>query len=632
VNACIGWDIGGVNLKGVALASDGRVRKMLERPFEIWREPGALTQRLAELDAVLEGAPLHAVTMTAELADCFPTKREGVAAVLDAVLHALPASRVIVFGTRGFLSPEQAQGEHMQVAGSNWCAAAAWLASEMRGGGILVDVGSTTTDVVPFGGGRVLARGWTDPERLLEGELVYTGALRTPLCSLLRTAPLSGRECPVAAEHFAIVADAHLWLGRLAPADYACPTPDGGEVTREGAASRLARMVCADREMLSDEEVTAIAERVADLQVEIIATALERAAARLLQDPAGPRSSRPGSVDAPPRPERTGTEEGLAEAARAFTAGSGSWLGEEAARRTGLPVEPLSARIGDAARVLPAYAVARLANRARPDPNAGRAIGSSRRESRAQRQDGPRISGVTPIESARLPACVVKVGGSLAREPATLQRVLRALCGGYPPPLVVPGGGLLADAVRRVQSEGGISEATAHRMALLALDQCALWMAELAAGAGPARAVRSPEEVEHAMAGRELPVLAPADWLGREDALPASWEVTSDSIAAWVAGRIGARRLLLLKSFGFSAPEIDVETLGDAGDAVDAFFMRALPAEVECRLVDGRDPERVLAALAGEPGAGTRLVRAAPADSAASPWVVRTRRGAESFG
>jgi dihydroneopterin aldolase len=219
--------------------------------------------------------------------------------------------------------------------------------------------------------------------------------------------------------------------------------------------------------------------------------------------------------------------------------------------------------------------------------------------------EGPRATGRGDRE--RLPADVVKVGGSLAREPGALRGTLAALAEADAAPLVVPGGGPLADAVRRLHAGGGLSEETAHRMALLALDQCALWLAELAGPGARARVVSSREEIVRALDLGELPVLAPSRWLEVEDEagqLPASWQVTSDSIAAWTAGRIGARRLLLLKSFAFRARRI---APGDLRDAVDAFFLRALPQDLECRFVDGREPAGVLAALAGEPGAGTLL-------------------------
>ncbi|HEY7529204.1 MAG TPA: hypothetical protein VIC56_00850 [Gemmatimonadota bacterium] len=212
---------------------------------------------------------------------------------------------------------------------------------------------------------------------------------------------------------------------------------------------------------------------------------------------------------------------------------------------------------------------------------------------------------------------VVKVGGSVSRDPQRLREVLRALAAIDPLPLVVPGGGALADAVRALHAGGGPSEETAHRMALLALDAMALWMAEAGGESGgadgsspgvgprtrPPRVVRDPHEAGAALLAGRLPVLAPATWLERESELPASWRVTSDSIAAWVAGRLGARRLLLVKSFTWASPEAG---LGELGDVVDDAFADVLPAGVECLLVEGRT-DAVTAALAG--AGGTRVAR-----------------------
>ena len=120
------------------------------------------------------------------------------------------------------------------------------------------------------------ALGRTDPERLLAGELVYTGALRTNVAAIVRRVPLRGGECPVASELFAVSGDVHVLLGTLAPDDYTCPTPDGRPPTPEFAGERLARVVCADGEMLGAGEIRAIAAAVAEAQVEEIAAALDR--------------------------------------------------------------------------------------------------------------------------------------------------------------------------------------------------------------------------------------------------------------------------------------------------------------------------------------------------------------------
>src|SRR5690606_8142552 len=100
------------------------------------------------------------------------------------------------------------------VAAANWMATATVVAQVFREG-LLLDVGSTTTDIVPVSDGRVAASGRTDLDRLGAGELVYTGVLRTPVCAIARTAPFRGRRLRMAAEYFAIAADVHLWLGRI---------------------------------------------------------------------------------------------------------------------------------------------------------------------------------------------------------------------------------------------------------------------------------------------------------------------------------------------------------------------------------------------------------------------------------
>ena len=110
---------------------------------------------------------------------------------------------------------------------------------------LLIDVGSTTADVVPIADGRVAATGHNDLERLLAGELVYTGVLRTNLAAIAPRVPVRGGWCPVSSEYFAISADVHLVLGHLAPEAYDCPTPDGraGHGRVRARADRPARVL-----------------------------------------------------------------------------------------------------------------------------------------------------------------------------------------------------------------------------------------------------------------------------------------------------------------------------------------------------------------------------------------------------
>ena len=278
----IGWDVGGANVKAahVALEAGRRSIHTVSRPFEIWRDKASLPAVLRAIADGLPPAEATAVTMTAELSDVFRTKREGVGFVLDAVCLVSNQAPGVFTTSGGFLDPEAARARPLDVAASNWMATALLLARHTRDA-LLVDVGSTTTDVIPIQGGRVAARGRTDPERLLAAELVYTGALRTSVAAIVPSVPLRGGECPVAAEFFALSGDVHVLLGHLDPGQYTCPAPDGRPPTPEFAAERLARVVCADVEMLGRDEILGIARAVADAQVRQIATAISQVNKRL---------------------------------------------------------------------------------------------------------------------------------------------------------------------------------------------------------------------------------------------------------------------------------------------------------------------------------------------------------------
>jgi aspartokinase-like uncharacterized kinase len=165
---------------------------------------------------------------------------------------------------------------------------------------------------------------------------------------------------------------------------------------------------------------------------------------------------------------------------------------------------------------------------------------------------------------------VVKVGGNLGRERGVLQKIepLRALHREHCV-LVVPGGGLFADMVRVEAARHAITESAGHWMGILAMEQYAHLLAGLL---DEATLAHGPEEISVALAGERLPVLAPYRWLRAEDPLPHSWDVTSDSIAAWVAGRVGASRLILVKR---SEEEI----------GVDAYFEQVVSPGLEWEVV-----------------------------------------------
>jgi (4-(4-[2-(gamma-L-glutamylamino)ethyl]phenoxymethyl)furan-2-yl)methanamine synthase len=338
----LGWDIGGVNTKAARVESsrEGPVGlRAVNEPYELQRAADALVPTLARLARHLlngERADVHAVTMTAELSQLFRTKREGVGFVMDAVESAFPHDPIAVYTVNGdYITPIEARRRPLEVAASNWAATAALVAG-FEPDALVIDTGSTTTDIIPVSGGKVRAAGRTDPARLQSGELVYTGAVRTPAEALVQHVPLPGGDTAVSAEGFALVGDAHVWLGRLAPESYTASTPDGRPVTREFAGERLARLVCADREMLDDAAINAIATALAEAQVR-----------RIIEGIGSVRARWPAIT-------------------RAVVTGLGAFVAAEAAERAGLTVVALSDRLGDAALTAPAAAVAWLLAARRP--------------------------------------------------------------------------------------------------------------------------------------------------------------------------------------------------------------------------------------------------------------------------
>jgi len=273
----LGLDIGGANLK----VADGR-GFALSRPFPLWQRPGDLAQELAATLAASPTADRLAVTMTGELADCFATKAEGVAAICGAVAQAAAGRAVQVYGVDGqFMSPVAALERPLVAAASNWHALACFAGRYAPAGrALLVDIGSTSADLIPLEEGLLAARGTNDSERLVAGELVYTGVQRTPVCALVPALPWGERVCPVAAELFATTWDAYLVLGDLPEEPENRQTADGRPATKSLAIDRLARMICADRTLFSAHDAARAAAAISAAQLAKLGIATRQAIGR----------------------------------------------------------------------------------------------------------------------------------------------------------------------------------------------------------------------------------------------------------------------------------------------------------------------------------------------------------------
>lgn len=292
----LGVDVGGAHIK-LADASG----LSLALAFPMWLEADRLADHVRELTLqfcrVNNKRYTHlAVTMTGEMADCFATRRIGVEFILRNLTEALPELSLHVYCVDGsWLEAAQACRNPWDVAASNWHGLANWISrsvvprdDNLR---LVLDIGSTTVDVIPVANGRVATAARTDSDRLRLQQLVYTGVGRTPAAAILSSATIHAMQWPLVAERFATSDDAYVTLGLTAveereeesPKDLvqrgsrvaeAFDTADGRPRTLAHARARLARMLAEDCERLTGGEVEMLAQQMVDKQASQVAQAI----------------------------------------------------------------------------------------------------------------------------------------------------------------------------------------------------------------------------------------------------------------------------------------------------------------------------------------------------------------------
>ncbi len=278
-----GFDIGGAHLK-VTRAQGGRIVSAATIAMPLWLGLDKLTAALREAQPIYAGADLNAFTMTGELSDIFPSRDAGVARLLQLISEHFPADGNLIYaGRSGFVRAGQAAQMVADVASANWHATAA-LVARLVGNALFVDMGSTTTDLIPVRDSAVANTGYSDAERLMTGELVYTGFTRTFLFGVASSAPVHGRLTPLMNEYFASMADAHRIMGVLNENDDKQPSADGQEKTAEASMARLARMVGRDFSDLSPSKWREVASWFSERQLRMIHDAAFRVANPLATD------------------------------------------------------------------------------------------------------------------------------------------------------------------------------------------------------------------------------------------------------------------------------------------------------------------------------------------------------------
>jgi probable H4MPT-linked C1 transfer pathway protein len=259
-----GYDVGGAHLK-VALAEDGRVIDVRQIACPLWQGLDRLDAAVTEARPLIARAERHAVTMTGELCELFPDRRTGVRAILDHLKALLPAFQVWM-GVRGLAAPDTAETDPLSVASTNYLATAT-LISQRLPHALLIDMGSTTTDIIAIVSGKPAPRGITDGERLMTSELVYTGLTRTDPCIVTRSGQLHGRKQRLANGGFANMADVRRILGELPGGLDQHATADGRGKSVEESVARFARVFGRDAEGAPIDEWRAAAREFADKQM-----------------------------------------------------------------------------------------------------------------------------------------------------------------------------------------------------------------------------------------------------------------------------------------------------------------------------------------------------------------------------
>ena len=236
--------------------------------------------RKEELEACLEEfkeemLDVVVVTTTAELSDGYTSKEEGINDISCKVMNVFKDSKVYFVTFKGLKSYEYVKKNPLDMAAANWIATSN-LVAKIKDECIFMDMGTTTTDIIPIRNSHETASGHSDLERLCSGELVYTGMLRTNIATFVDKVPVREEHANVSSELFTITADVYRILGYITEEEYTCDSPDNRKKDVTSCKRRLLRLICAQLEDFNDEEVLEIAHFVEDKQIEEISQNLHK--------------------------------------------------------------------------------------------------------------------------------------------------------------------------------------------------------------------------------------------------------------------------------------------------------------------------------------------------------------------
>ncbi|MEC4748980.1 hydantoinase/oxoprolinase family protein [Methylomicrobium sp. Wu6] len=278
----IGWDIGGAHIKAAVLNARGELTAIRQKPCPLWQGLDKLRSAVDSIMHELPSAPYrHAITMTGELVDLFAGRDDGVKTIIETMIGLLPGADLLIYaGKLGFLNASKLDSRHYEsIASANWLASASYAAQKI-GRGLFIDIGSTTTDILLLDKGRVKAEGYSDYERLVTQELIYTGIVRTAVMAIAECVEDRDGEVGLMAEYFATMADVYRLTGELNEAHDQADTADGAEKTVFASARRLSRMVGCDFDPVELPRWQRLAENLRARQLQKIRRGCEKQLAR----------------------------------------------------------------------------------------------------------------------------------------------------------------------------------------------------------------------------------------------------------------------------------------------------------------------------------------------------------------
>ena len=230
----IGWDIGGAHIKAAKIDFKKKTSNTKQLYSPIWKNLNYLKKSIKLIKKKLGKTNYHAITMTAELSDIFPDRKNGIKHVVNLSSKILGEKNIFFYSKKSFLKKKLAIKKPFELNSMNWHATASFI-SNFFPNCILIDIGSTTTDIIPIKNKEIISNSVSDYQRLKSNELIYLGVLRTPIQAVVKKKNLIN-------ENFANLSDVYRVLNKIPSTVDLLPTLDNKTKNKHDSARRIARI------------------------------------------------------------------------------------------------------------------------------------------------------------------------------------------------------------------------------------------------------------------------------------------------------------------------------------------------------------------------------------------------------